>query len=85
MVDLDDWSIVGEHQTLYSAPHQQLHGRRPDGKYIRTSRIKTINGNEVTTLSGTIYKLLTPHPDYIQWCIDNNYHIPTEAEPIILR
>jgi hypothetical protein len=77
MIGLDNW--------WFTASSNRLYGCRPDGKCVFTSRVKKVNGNEVTTLSGTIYKLLTPHPDYTQWCIDNNYHVPTEAEPIILR
>ena len=82
MVELDDWAVVGGCQTPYSAPHRQLRGRRPDGEYIRTSRIKTVNGPQITTVSGTVYRLLTPAEHYVRWCIDNNYHVPTLEEPI---
>jgi hypothetical protein len=83
MVELDDWAVVSFYGVnVYAAPRQCLRGRRKDGHYVRTSLITNINGDVITTRSGTKYKLLKPNPQYVQWCQDNNYHVPTEQEPI---
>lgn len=82
MTELHDWSVVGISPNGYAEPCQHLCGRRPDGTLVRTSRIVTIDGNIITTASGSQYRLLQPNPSYVEWCQLNNYHIPTEQEPI---
>jgi hypothetical protein len=83
MIELDDWAVVAPHgENVYAEPKQCLRGCREDGHYVRTSPIAGINGDVITTRSGTQYKLLKPNPQFVQWCHDNNYHVPTEQEPI---
>lgn len=82
MNELHDWSVIGVSDSPYSAPKQCLRGKRKDGHMIRTSPIVDIDGNIITTRSGTQYHLMAPSQDYVEWCRQNNYHIPTEKEPI---
>jgi len=83
MTELANWSVVGSHgEDVYAAPQQCIRGYREDGHWVRTSPIVKVKGDVVTTRSGSQYKLLTPHPQYVQWCRDNNYHVPTKEEPI---
>lgn len=82
MIDLHDWSVVGVSLTSYSAPERRLRGKREDGHIVCTTPITHIDGNIITTASGSQYRLLRPNPSYVEWCRLNNYHIPTEREPI---
>jgi hypothetical protein len=60
------------------------HSHIPDGIYVRTTPIKNIEGNKITTQNGSIYELGEPDEKYIQWCRDNNLYVPTAEEPIKL-
>lgn len=84
---LEDWSVVmGEGASEYAPPRQLLRGRRGDEtEFVRTSEIVQVRGNRVTTHSGTVYVLGTPHVDYVRWCQDSGRHVPTIEEPIKLR
>ncbi len=75
----------------YAAPEQQaiyLHGEvfdHPsfqDGKTIGTSRIIDVNGNKITTKSGTMYLLGEPDPEFVEYCEENGVHVPTKEVPI---
>lgn len=43
------------------------HPKHTDGSYIRTSQVVTIKGDEVTTESGTVYKLGSMSSEYKAW------------------
>jgi len=58
------------------------HPKYKDGKRITTSRVMECKNGVVTTRSGSEYKLLEPDPQYVEWCREEGYHIPTKEEPI---
>ena len=75
----------------YKAPEQlskkisgQVYGHPdyPNGKRIRTSDIKKVEGNIITTKSGHEYELGKANTDYMEWCEREGYHVPTKQEPI---
>lgn len=72
---IDDWA-VSNYYSLYTAPELQLCcliGYRSDvQKFIKTSPIKSANGRNITTASGTIYILGVIHPNYFEWLNKNN-------------
>lgn len=89
---IENWSVVGDPDP-YKAP--ELHRQRiqgevfgnskfEDGKFIRTSDIGKVDGSEVITVSGSVYTLGEPSPDYVSWCRENGCHVPTPEEPIRL-
>jgi hypothetical protein len=61
------------------------HPEFENGDRVYTTRIVAINGREVTTRSGTVYTLGEVNPDYVEWCQKKGCHVPTEAEPIIMK
>jgi len=88
---IENWSMTGG--SVYDAPevrNNQLRGKVyghsnfPDGHPIRTSNIMMVEGDQVTTSNGSVYTLGKPDPDYMIWCQENNYHVPTPEEPIKL-
>lgn len=87
MIELAEWSTVGV-EDPYMPPefkNPNLHGRRPDGSWIRTSPIQKVEGRVVTTRSGNEYKLLEPNPDWVKWLKENDHRLPTEEEPIRIK
>ena len=88
---LEGWSVSTELTDLYKPPETILtflcgavygHSKWDDGHRISTSYIKDVDGNLVTTSSGSVYELGEPDPLFVQWCKDNNLHVPTKEEPI---
>jgi hypothetical protein len=80
---IEDWSVVG--LSPYSAPEsgKQIVGRRQsDKKVIRTSCIVSVEGCVVTTQTGSRYRLGKPSQNYVDWCVKNNYHVPTDELPL---
>lgn len=87
---IENWFVtrLGD---MYTSPemssmliHGEVYGNPKfiDGTYINTSRVITVEGNKITTRSGSVYELGIPNPEYVQWCKENNLHIPTVEEPI---
>jgi hypothetical protein len=90
---LENWSVSSAPVGPYDAPemaYHQLsgnvfgHPRFDEGKRIRTSDIKSVNGREVVTRSGSVYTLGEPHVEYVHWCREQGCHVPTAEEPIKL-
>lgn len=90
---IENWSLVGGELRQYDPPELtrfsiagQVFGnpKFDEGKRITTSAIVAISGCEVETHSGSIYQLGKPSDDYMLWCQENGYHIPTPDEPIKL-
>lgn len=90
---LENWSISYSNTevNLYTAPETLQrclsgevydHTTIPNGSHIKTSTIKGIESNKIITSTGSIYELGTPNPDYVEWCKNNAYHIPTKENPI---
>lgn len=94
IVKLENWSVVdcgGDHCNFYQAPEQishclfgEVYGHplHKDGKRVRTSPIKFINGKYVVSTSGTEYELGKSDETYVSWCVEQGVHVPTEEEPI---
>lgn len=87
---IENWSLKSN-QGLYNAPETRRfqilgqvfgHPKYHDGEVITTSYIFAINGCEIETHSGSIYRLGSPDPNYMLWCQENGCHIPTPDEPI---
>jgi hypothetical protein len=86
-----NWSLQGVQSSPYDAPETRVvrisgqvfgHPKFYHGKRITTSNIVSINGCEITTLSGSVYQLGRPDEKYVEWCREQGCHIPTEEEPI---
>jgi hypothetical protein len=97
---LENWQIITDDRLIqdledgYKAPEMypiyiqgDVYGSDQfmDGKFIATSMVQSVNGNCVTTKSGSVYQLGKPDEDYVKWCKDNGHHVPTENEPIKLK
>lgn len=82
MPRIEDWAIISNASNIgpYAAPEQVKfalrgkvydHVRLPDGGEIRTSAIESYRDNIVTTKTGSVYHLGTPHKDYMDWLREN--------------
>lgn len=86
---LENWSIVGpfdvykapEHQTKHLKGYVFGHPRFEDNTLITTSAIKKVNSRIVKTQNSE-YELGSADYDYLQWCIENNTHLPLGETPI---
>jgi len=100
MYRLEDWYITGKFATAfdhkYLAPEQVKlyltgkvygHERYSDGFDVRTSAILEVNNENrvITTYNGSKYLLGKPSESYVNWCAENNVHVPTDKEPIKLH
>jgi hypothetical protein len=90
---LEEWSITGL-GTILTPPECRcpiLQGKVGGGhhptlgytkdKTILSSRIKTVEGRKITTLSGSVYRLGRVNPLFSRWCDDKGFFI-SEEEPI---
>ena len=80
---IQDWSVVGG-GTPYTAPEcrtQHLRGRvydHPsfeDGERIRSSALRSIDGDGTAETRNTTYTLGNPSPDYAAWCVRHGYNV----------
>ena len=85
---LKEWSVVRSDNPYRPPEYKKLHGKvygNPnfeDGGEITTSAIFTINKNEITTRSGSVYILEgEPSVEYMDWIKENNFTYNPE-EPI---
>jgi len=87
---LKQWSVTIYPGDEWLAPEcrtQHLHGfvyghpSYVDGHEITTSKIISVQGNEVICASRT-YILEEPRPDYVEACKNNGWHVPTKEQPI---
>lgn len=87
---LENWSLT-EDQDPFAAPEVRTkrlnglvygHHDFEDGHKITTSRIESVQGRVVETLSGSTYELGDPDPDYLKWCQENGHHLPLGDNPI---
>lgn len=90
---LENWSVTYGDFDPYIPPECRIahlqgnvtkHPKLDDG-FILTSAIEKVKGSIVTTHSGTMYKLGTPNPEFVQWCKDNGVHVPTKRTPIKIK
>lgn len=75
-IKLDEWYTGYEKVDPYKPPELLricLSGRLDKGADIKTSHIVKVNGNLITTASGSVYELLTPSQDWIDWLKENNH------------
>ncbi len=88
---IENWSVV-ESDDPYAAPECQVrrlagevfgHPRFEDGTKITTSRMKRVDGNQVTTGSGSVYTLGAPAASFVEWCHEHGCHVPTPETPIL--
>lgn len=86
------WSVVSYSE--YSPPEEkrrirgQVYGHPGfhDGKIIFTSGIVNVQGNIITTESGSQYQLdWPPDPHWMKWLSDNNIPLPTPECPIRIK
>jgi len=73
---LQNWEFIRIGVDRYKAPEQMSdtlrglvygHPLHPDGTCVRTTPIVQVNGLEVTTRSGSVYRLGRIHPRYRHW------------------
>lgn len=90
---LENWGVIGSVLDPYMPPELQVkmlvgvvddHPTLGKNAEIRSSRIEKVEGNKVTTYSGSVYELGTPHPEFVEFCKLNGVHVPTPEEPIKL-
>ena len=83
IVWLDDWSIVPNNMSPYTAPEARRpvlygrvmgHPRYEDGTYVTTSCILASTGREVET-NNTVYNLCQMSKGDKDWCSSNNISI----------
>lgn len=67
---LDQWSVVFLSNDPFVAPEcndKCLHGKRSDGRYVRTSPIAKVDGRIITTDSGNVYELGEVSEKYLEY------------------
>ena len=90
-VRLNNWRVCSGYENRYRPPELSSiflggdvvdHPRLGTMKDITTSPIEDVNGNLVTTHSGTVYELGEPDPNFVEFCKQDGCHIPTKEVPI---
>jgi hypothetical protein len=93
MVELKNWSVQVD-PNPYAAPETKAlflvgevygHPAKMDGKMIKTSRIQSSDGLNVTTQNRTYILVGPPDPKWIQWLKDNNLDLPDSHNPIRMK
>jgi hypothetical protein len=89
MIILEKWGIVSTNP--FMAPERQTkfslkgivynHPIKEDGKEVVTSFITNIEGNIVTTYSGSKYILGPPNPEYLEF-LNKNGFVFDPADPL---
>ena len=89
---LEEWSVSYDAETdPYRPPETKRpflcgavygHSKQQDGHRISTSYIEKVDGNLITTSSGSVYELSDPDPLYVDWCKKHNIGVPTKEQPI---
>lgn len=88
---INEWSVQVRQGETHLPPNQsgRLGGRVyghpdfPDGSFVTTSRVMSAEGRQVTTESGTVYRLGEPSKDYLRWLKDNNLSYDPE-HPVVV-
>lgn len=79
-VSLDDWAVVYGSQDPYCPPEMcgvvlvgrvTGHPNKPDGVYVQTSNVVGVDGRNISTESGTVYRLGDPSDSYRAWLDEN--------------
>ena len=83
--EIKDWYItLGDNLNPYLAPeahNQYLVGLVDGGKVQkRTSKIIDFKDGIIETCH-TFYKLCGPQEGFVEYCRQNNFHIPTDEQP----
>lgn len=82
---LENWSIAARRQDEYTAPELRatvVQGtiynspKFSDGDLISTSLIQKMEDGLIETYSGSVYKLGTPDPNYVEYCNALGYDFP---------
>jgi hypothetical protein len=93
MPRMENWSVVDrpeDRANVFLPPecrkaaiHGEVYGHPsyPNGDLITTSPIVAVEGNKVECASRT-YTLGKPSAEYVEWCLLNGYHVPTDEVPI---
>jgi len=90
VITLKNWYIGSSPKSMYEAPELERryligtvfgHPQIDDGETVCTSTIAKIEGNQVTTCSGTVYVLFEPSEKYVQHCLEEGWHIPSPRCP----
>jgi hypothetical protein len=93
MITLREWGIKGSNNP-YLPPESQTrhlfgevygHPRIEDGHHVLTSPIVKVEGRKVTTKSGNVYELGAASSDYMEWCVNNDTHLPVGDNPIKVK
>lgn len=94
-IKLQNWSVTGHPMdSIYTPPEDRtfhLYGtvyNHPDyenGSKVISSAIKSVQGREVTTVSGRKYVLGRVCPKFKRWCVEQGVHVPTREVPIKVK
>jgi hypothetical protein len=91
---LEKWSVVVGDPDPYMPPEMQEkricglvfgHPQYQDGHEIVLGSVDTVEGSIVKTLSGSVYELGEPDPEYVAYCKTAGCHVPTKEQPIKFR
>ena len=89
MYRLESWStdnggpyIAPENQWLCLRGNVYNHPEYNDGRHIHTSAIKSVDGNKITTETGSVYILGEPEKEFVEYCKTRGGHVPTKEVPI---
>lgn len=93
MIKIENWSVTSA-DTPYTPPEACSfslqgevydHPHFSDGDRVCTSTIVNVDGPIVMTYSGSVYRLGTPEPNYVEWCRKQGRHIPTSECHILVH
>ncbi len=88
LITLKKWSVIGDMGPAglgRLAGEAYGHPRFVDGSPIATSPIKDAQGRYITTVSGSLYYLEDPCPEYLEWLEETKYENFDPENPIRLR
>ena len=79
---LYNWEVLTHHKDVPNFFYIQADDGA--GHIIRTARIISVEGNIVADKNSNKYQLDCAAPQYIMWCEQHGYHVPTLEEPILV-
>jgi hypothetical protein len=90
MYKLENWEITGDNDPFIAPECQKIyitgeiynHPGFLDGTRITTSSIQGVEDNNIVITKNSKYELGEPDVVYVEWCRENNCHVPTKDEPI---
>lgn len=79
---LYNWEVLTHHKDVPNFFYIQADDGA--GHIIQTARIISVSGNIVADKNNNVYRLDNPAPQYIEYCKQRGWYVPTSDRPILV-